>query len=153
VALADVAVPGLASDAATVVQFAGPACTAGSMLVAVADPGGVDHRVCESGAHALVPLHAIGGAHAVPIRAVIAARYTSSPMKAEIHPEYVTAVVRCTCGNEFETRSTKSELRVEICSNCHPFYTGRQKLIDTGGRVERFQRRVARSRPRTAATK
>ena len=65
-------------------------------------------------------------------------------MKAEIHPEYITAVVRCTCGNEFETRSTKSELRVEICSNCHPFYTGRQKLIDTGGRVERFQRRAAR---------
>jgi large subunit ribosomal protein L31 len=74
-------------------------------------------------------------------------------MKAEIHPEYVTAIVRCTCGNEFETRSTKPELRVEICSNCHPFYTGRQKLIDTGGRVERFQRRVARSRPRAAATK
>ena len=68
-------------------------------------------------------------------------------MKTEIHPEYVTATVRCTCGNEFETRSTKPELRVEICSNCHPFYTGRQKLIDTGGRVERFQRRVARSRP------
>jgi len=75
------------------------------------------------------------------------------PMKTEIHPEYVTATVRCTCGNEFETRSTKPELRVEICSNCHPFYTGRQKLIDTGGRVERFQRRVARSRPRAAASK
>ena len=64
----------------------------------------------------------------------------------------MTAIVRCTCGNEFETRSTKPELRVEICSNCHPFYTGRQKLIDTGGRVERFQRRVARSRQRAAAT-
>jgi large subunit ribosomal protein L31 len=74
-------------------------------------------------------------------------------MKTEIHPEYMTAIVRCTCGNEFETRSTKPELRVEICSNCHPFYTGRQKLIDTGGRVERFQRRVARSRQRAAATK
>ena len=71
-------------------------------------------------------------------------------MKTEIHPEYVTAIVRCTCGNEFETRSTKPELRVEICSNCHPFYTGRQKLIDTGGRVERFQRRVARSRQRAS---
>jgi len=80
-------------------------------------------------------------------------RYTDCPMKTEIHPEYVTAIVRCTCGNEFETRSTKPELRVEICSNCHPFYTGRQKLIDTGGRVERFQRRVARSRQRAAATK
>ena len=74
-------------------------------------------------------------------------------MKSDIHPEYATAIVRCTCGNEFETRSTKSELRVEICSNCHPFYTGRQKLIDTGGRVERFQRRAARSRQQAAATK
>ena len=74
-------------------------------------------------------------------------------MKTEIHPEYHLATVRCTCGNEFETRSTKSELRVEICSSCHPFYTGRQKLIDTGGRVERFQRRVARSRQRAAASK
>jgi large subunit ribosomal protein L31 len=72
-------------------------------------------------------------------------------MKTEIHPEYITAQVRCTCGNEFLTRSTKSELHVEICSNCHPFYTGRQKLIDTGGRVERFQRRAARSAPRRAA--
>jgi large subunit ribosomal protein L31 len=72
-------------------------------------------------------------------------------MKREIHPEYVTAHVRCTCGNEFLTRSTKPELHVEICSNCHPFYTGRQKLIDTGGRVERFQRRAARSSARRAA--
>jgi large subunit ribosomal protein L31 len=75
-------------------------------------------------------------------------------MKSEIHPEYVVAHVRCTCGNEFVTRSTKPELHVEICSNCHPFYTGRQKLIDTGGRVERFQRRAARSASRRAtATK
>ena len=64
-------------------------------------------------------------------------------MKEAIHPEYVQAHVRCTCGNEFRTRSTKPELHVEICSNCHPFYTGRQKLIDTGGRVERFKRRQA----------
>jgi large subunit ribosomal protein L31 len=49
--------------------------------------------------------------------------------------------VRCTCGNEFTTRSTKGDMHVEICSNCHPFYTGKQKLVDTGGRVERFQRR------------
>jgi large subunit ribosomal protein L31 len=67
-------------------------------------------------------------------------------MKAEIHPEYVEAHVRCTCGNEFTTRSTKPELHVEICSNCHPFYTGRQKLVDTGGRVERFKRRAAKRR-------
>jgi large subunit ribosomal protein L31 len=65
-------------------------------------------------------------------------------VKAEIHPEYVDAHVRCTCGNEFMTRSTKPEIHVEICSACHPFYTGKQKLVDTGGRVERFQRRVAR---------
>jgi large subunit ribosomal protein L31 len=54
--------------------------------------------------------------------------------------------VWCTCGNEFTTRSTTPELHVEICSNCHPFYTGRQKLVDTGGRVERFQRRAAKKR-------
>jgi large subunit ribosomal protein L31 len=71
-------------------------------------------------------------------------------MKPEIHPEYVDAHVRCTCGNEFMTRSTKPEIHVEICSVCHPFYTGRQKLVDTGGRVERFQRRVAKSRVRQA---
>ena len=65
-------------------------------------------------------------------------------MKTEIHPEYVEAHVRCTCGNEFTTRSTRAELHVEICSNCHPFYTGKQKLVDTGGRVERFRRRAAR---------
>ena len=62
-------------------------------------------------------------------------------MKQGIHPEYVTATVRCSCGNTFETRATKEDLHVEICSNCHPFYTGKQKLVDTGGRVERFQKR------------
>jgi large subunit ribosomal protein L31 len=60
-------------------------------------------------------------------------------MKADIHPEYVLATVRCSCGNEFQTRSTKPDLHVEICSACHPFYTGKQKLVDSGGRVERFQ--------------
>jgi large subunit ribosomal protein L31 len=65
-------------------------------------------------------------------------------MKADIHPEYVLASVRCACGNEFQTRSTRSELHVEVCSNCHPFYTGKQKLMDSGGRVERFQRRLER---------
>ncbi len=70
----------------------------------------------------------------------------SKAMKTEIHPEYVEAHVRCTCGNEFTTRSTQPEIHVEICSNCHPFYTGRQKLVDTGGRVERFKRRAARSK-------
>jgi large subunit ribosomal protein L31 len=71
-------------------------------------------------------------------------------MKADIHPKYVRAHVRCTCGNEFVTRATREELHVEVCSNCHPFYTGRQKLVDTGGRVERFQRRVAKGRLRSA---
>jgi large subunit ribosomal protein L31 len=65
-------------------------------------------------------------------------------MKADIHPDYVVARVHCSCGNEFTTRSTKAEIKVEICSNCHPFYTGRQKLVDSGGRVERFQRKLAR---------
>ena len=67
-------------------------------------------------------------------------------MKADIHPDYVLATVTCSCGNTFETRSTKPELHVEICAACHPFYTGKQKLGDTGGRVERFKRRAARSR-------
>jgi large subunit ribosomal protein L31 len=71
-------------------------------------------------------------------------------MKADIHPEYVTAHVRCSCGNEFTTRSTKGDIKVEICSNCHPFYTGRQKLVDSGGRVERFQRKLARRQKASA---
>ena len=79
-----------------------------------------------------------------PRRALAVARL-AGPMKPDIHPEYVTSHVRCTCGNEFNTRATKAELHVEICSNCHPFYTGRQKLVDTGGRVERFRRRAARA--------
>src|SRR6188508_833502 len=72
-------------------------------------------------------------------------------MKTDTHPQYSTCVVRCSCGNTFTTRSTRSELRVEICSNCHPFYTGKQKLVDTGGRVERFQRRYAKQQAEQAA--
>ncbi|MEX0743530.1 MAG: 50S ribosomal protein L31 [Actinomycetota bacterium] len=72
-------------------------------------------------------------------------------MKQDIHPEYKIATVHCSCGNTFQTRSTKSELRVEICSNCHPFYTGKQKLIDAGGRVERFQRRYAKQQEQSTA--
>ena len=71
--------------------------------------------------------------------------YSGCTMKAEIHPEYVLAHVTCSCGNEFTTRSTKSELHVEVCSHCHPFYTGKQKLMDAGGRVERFQRRLEKA--------
>ena len=66
-------------------------------------------------------------------------------MKPEIHPEYVLAHVSCSCGNEFMTRSTSPELHVEVCSHCHPFYTGKQKLMDAGGRVERFQRRLEKA--------
>ncbi|MDD2430668.1 MAG: 50S ribosomal protein L31 [Firmicutes bacterium] len=65
-------------------------------------------------------------------------------MKENIHPKYFTAKVTCACGNTFETGSTKPELRVDICSKCHPFYTGKQKIIDTGGRVERFKRKYNR---------
>jgi large subunit ribosomal protein L31 len=72
-------------------------------------------------------------------------------MKQGIHPEYQIATVHCSCGNTFQTRSTRSELRVEICSNCHPFYTGKQKLVDTGGRVERFQRRYAKQQEQQKA--
>jgi len=66
-------------------------------------------------------------------------------MKADIHPDYVECRVTCSCGNTFTTRSTVPELRAELCAECHPFYTGKQKLVDTGGRVERFQRRYAKA--------
>jgi large subunit ribosomal protein L31 len=65
-------------------------------------------------------------------------------LKADIHPEYVEATVHCSCGNTFTTRSTKNELHSELCNECHPFFTGKQKLVDTGGRVERFERRYGR---------
>jgi len=89
-----------------------------------------------------------GGRHRGPAR-LIGPAILDLTMKQGIHPEYVDAHVTCTCGNEFMTRSTKPEIHVEICSACHPFYTGRQKLVDTGGRVERFQRRVAKGRRAT----
>ena len=63
-------------------------------------------------------------------------------MKADIHPKYDVATVTCGCGNTFQTRSTKQQLRVDICSRCHPFFTGEQRLADTGGQVERFRRRA-----------
>jgi large subunit ribosomal protein L31 len=62
-------------------------------------------------------------------------------MKAAIHPEYVEATVHCSCGNTWQTRATRPELKVEVCSNCHPFFTGEQRIVDTAGRVERFKRR------------
>ncbi len=62
-------------------------------------------------------------------------------MKKDIHPKYGESVVRCACGETFTTGSTKEELSVEICSKCHPFFTGKQKLVDSGGRVDRFKKR------------
>jgi len=67
-------------------------------------------------------------------------------MKKDIHPEYFDCTVTCSCGNTFKTRSTKKELKAEICSSCHPFYTGKQKLVDSGGRVERFKKRLTKSK-------
>ena len=65
-------------------------------------------------------------------------------MKADIHPKYETATAHCACGNTFQTRSTKPNLRVDLCSVCHPFFTGEQRLVDTGGQVERFRRRMSK---------
>ena len=65
-------------------------------------------------------------------------------MKADIHPTYELTTVRCSCGNTFETRSTSSDVHVELCNVCHPFFTGKQRLVDSGGRVERFERRYGR---------
>ena len=62
-------------------------------------------------------------------------------MKAKIHPEYVEATVACACGNTWQTRASKPLLRIEVCSRCHPFFTGEQRIVDTAGRVERFKRR------------
>ena len=67
-------------------------------------------------------------------------------MKQGIHPNYVDCTITCACGNVINTRSTKPEIHVEVCSKCHPFYTGKQKLVDTGGRVERFNKRFGRNK-------
>jgi large subunit ribosomal protein L31 len=78
-------------------------------------------------------------------------------VKEGIHPKYYDVEARCACGNTFKTRSTKPELHLEICSNCHPFFTGRQKLIDTEGRVERFTKKfgaqTSESRKKAAKAK
>lgn len=66
-------------------------------------------------------------------------------MKDKIHPQYADATVRCACGNTFQTRATKADLHVDICSNCHPFFTGQQRIVDTAGRVERFTKRLEKS--------
>lgn len=82
--------------------------------------------------------------------------YLPFVMKDKIHPEYKEAKVTCACGNEFFVGSTKSEIHTEICSACHPFYTGQKKIMDTTGRVERFEKRMKKSRtkkPAKSATK
>ena len=72
-------------------------------------------------------------------------------MKQGIHPEYVECTVKCSCGNTFTTRSTKSELKVDICNVCHPFYTGQQRFVDTGGRVQRFADKFGAAKEQVAA--
>ena len=67
-------------------------------------------------------------------------------MKKGIHPEYKVSVVSCACGSVFKTRSTKGDIKLDICSNCHPFYTGRQKFVDTAGRVERFRKKFGKKK-------
>ena len=74
-------------------------------------------------------------------------------MKEGIHPKYVEATVSCACGYTFKTRSTKPTIKLEICSNCHPFFTGKQKLIDTAGRVEKFQKRFVATEGKTVVKK
>ena len=68
-------------------------------------------------------------------------------MKKQGHPDYVETTVTCGCGETFKTRSTKAQIHVEICSKCHPFYTGKQKLVDTAGRVEKFQKKYGWKSP------
>ncbi len=71
-------------------------------------------------------------------------------MKSGIHPQYETVTVRCACGNQWETRSTRSgEIRLDICSECHPFFTGKQKLVDTAGRVERFRKKYEKGKTKS----
>jgi len=73
-------------------------------------------------------------------------RTPENPMKPEIHPEYTEVKVTCSCGNEFVTRSTLGhDLHIEVCSACHPFYTGKQKIVDSGGRVDKFRRKYGMS--------
>jgi len=72
-------------------------------------------------------------------------------MKEKIHPKYDVSTVRCACGETFETRSVKPNMRVDICSKCHPFYTGKRQMVDTGGRVDRFNRRFQRKEEQAEA--
>ena len=83
----------------------------------------------------------------------IAGIWRTVVMKKEIHPKYDKVTVHCGCGNTFETRSTVKEIHAEICSMCHPFYTGKQKYVDTAGRIERFQKKYGKDYIKTAPKK
>jgi large subunit ribosomal protein L31 len=72
-------------------------------------------------------------------------------MKADIHPDYKNTTIQCACGNVINAGSTKSDIRVEICSKCHPFYTGKQKLVDTAGRIERFRKKYEKFQEKESA--
>jgi large subunit ribosomal protein L31 len=74
-------------------------------------------------------------------------------VKKGIHPKYIKSTVSCACGNKFETRSTVGDINVEICSSCHPFFTGRQKLVDTAGRVEKFRKKYKLDQKETGSDK
>lgn len=74
-------------------------------------------------------------------------------MKEKIHPEYKKAIVTCACGNKFETRSTIGDIKVEICSACHPFFTGIQKFVDTDGRVDKFKKKMSKKIQKTKEEK
>ncbi len=74
-------------------------------------------------------------------------------MKKDIHPQYAETTIKCACGNVLEVGSTESDIRVEICSKCHPFFTGKQKLIDTAGRIERFRKKYAKFQNQTDKSK
>lgn len=74
-------------------------------------------------------------------------------MKPEIHPEYFETTIKCACGNEVKTRSTVKDIHVEICGNCHPFFTGKQKLVDTAGRIDKFTRKLEKGRKLAEAAK
>ena len=74
-------------------------------------------------------------------------------MKAAIHPSYVESNIHCACGHSWQTRATKPDLHVDICSNCHPFFTGQQRIVDTAGRVERFTKRLEKSAAKQAKAK
>jgi len=83
--------------------------------------------------------------HIVPLREIIRWTCHWRHLEADIHPDYVDCKVTCSCGETFMTRSTLPEIKVEVCSACHPFYTGKQKLVDTAGRVERFNKKYRRA--------